>query len=243
MKGRKKGCPVNVRNWLIYILDVATNEFVRIYGLNSMTRNTDSDTEDGSADTDVWEEPYVTKRKGTVSLKGKEVVVESTGETDRGQELLNEYSEASGCDGDATLKFVDPYGHAWIGDYIITGSEQSAETDESSISWDLSQVGEVEVLPYVNASSIALKDGDDSAASLSMAVGDAGKIITVDFTPANTSNKRFKVSNSNRKVAAVGNVTEDGFTVTPLSAGTSTITVVSINGAKTASIALTVTGS
>ena len=243
MKGRKKGCPVNVRNWLIYILDVATNEFVRIYGLNSMTRNTDSDTEDGSADTDVWEEPYVTKRKGTVSLKGKEVVVESTGETDRGQELLNEYSEASGCDGDATLKFVDPYGHAWIGDYIITGSEQSAETDESSISWDLSQVGEVEVLPYVNASSIALKDGDDSAATLSMAVGDAGKIITVDFTPANTSNKRFKVSNSNRKVATVGNVTEDGFTVTPLSAGTSTITVVSINGAKTASIALTVTGS
>lgn len=243
MKGRKKGCPVNVRNWLIYILDVATNEFVRIYGLNSMTRNTDSDTEDGSADTDVWEEPYVTKRKGTVSLKGKEVVVESTGETDRGQELLNEYSEASGCDGDATLKFVDPYGHAWIGDYIITGSEQSAETDESSISWDLSQVGEVEVLPYVNAGSIALKDGDDSAASLSMAVGDAGKIITVDFTPANTSNKRFKVSNSNRKVATVGNVTEDGFTVTPLSAGTSTITVVSINGTKTASIALTVTGS
>lgn len=55
-KGRKNGCPVNIKNWLIYILDVATNEFVRIFGLNSLTRSTDSETEDGSADTETWSE-------------------------------------------------------------------------------------------------------------------------------------------------------------------------------------------
>ena len=87
-KGRKNGCPVNIKNWLIYILDVATNEFVRIFGLNSLTRSTDSETEDGSADTETWSEPYVTKRSGSLTLEGKEVVVESTGDNDPGQAVM-----------------------------------------------------------------------------------------------------------------------------------------------------------
>jgi len=101
MKGRKNGCPVNIKNWLVFILDVATQEYVRIYGLNSLNRGIDSETEDGSADTDVWAEPYVTKRSGSISLEGKKVVVEATGENDPGQDMLNSYAEAAGCD--ATL--------------------------------------------------------------------------------------------------------------------------------------------
>lgn len=240
MKGRKNGCPVNIRNWLVYILDNATSNYVRIYGLTSLSRTIDSDTEDGSKDTDTWEEPYVTKRKSTMSLEGKEVVVESTGAKDEGQEMLTSYAEQSGCEGDATLKFVDPYGHCWIGDYIVTSHEISADDSETTLSWDLSQVGEVEVQPYVSVTSIAVKDGESSAATLEMDVGDAAKIITVVFTPTGSSNKRFKVSNTKRSVATISNITEDGFTINAVAAGTTTITVTTINGAKTASIALTV---
>lgn len=241
MKGRKNGCPVNIRNWLIYILDVATNQYIRIYGLTSMTRNTESNTNDGSADTDAWEEPYVTKRNGSVSLEGKQVVVESTGAKDQGQELLTSYCEETGCEADATLKFVDPYGHSWIGDYIVTSHEESADADGGSLSWSLSQVGEVEVQPYTHVSSIALKDGSNSAATLTMETDDAAKIITVDFTPATASNKRFKVSNNKRSVVTVSNITENGFTITPVGVGEATITVTTVNGTKTATMVVTVT--
>lgn len=240
MKGRKNGCPVNVRNWLIYIYEVATQKFVRIYGLTSLTSSTDSSTEDGSTDTDTWEEPYVTKRNGSISLEGKEVIVEETGESDPGQEILNSYADAVGCEGDATLKFVDPYGHSWIGDYIVTSKEVSVDDSETSLSWELSQVGEIEVQAYVQATSIKLKDGGSDATELSMNEGDGGKIITVAFEPATTSNKRFKVSNTKRSIATVTNITEDGFTVTPVAVGSTTITVTSINGSKTATLNITV---
>lgn len=240
MKGRKNGCPVNVRNWLIEILDVSSNEFIRIYGLNSLTRNIESDTEDGSANTDLWEEPYKTKLRGSISLEGRPIVNATTGEEDAGQNLLNWYAEQAGCDGDATLKFTDPYGHSWIGDYIVTSSERSSDEDEEAVSWDLEQVGEIEPQAYIAVSSVALKDGDQAVTTLSMTAGGAAKVITLAFTPATASNKRYRITNSNRNVAAISAITEDTFTITPLSAGTSSITVTTVNGAKTATIALTV---
>ena len=242
-KGRKKGCPVNIRNWLVYILDVGTQEFVRIYGLNKLSRSIESETEDGSADTDSWAEPYVTKRSGNMSLEGKPVIEEATGVKDAGQELLESYVNAVGCEGDATLKFIDPYGHAWQGDYIVTGFSEDADESGNAVSWDLEQVGEIEQLPYLAVNAVAAKDGDSAVESLQMKVGDAAKIITLAFTPDDASNKRFRVTNSRRTVATVGNVTEDGFTVTPVAAGTTTITVTSVSGAKTATITVTVTQS
>lgn len=240
-KGRKNGCPVNVKNWLISIYDVATSKYVRIFGLESMSNSTDSDTEDGSADTDVWAEPYVTKRSGSVSLEGREVVVESTGVKDEGQELLDSYVNLSGCDADATLKFVDPYGHAWEADYIVTSREVSADNSGTTISWELEQVGEADVLPYVAVTAVAVEAADAPITTLALETGDPATILTVDFTPATASNRRFKVTNSKRKVVSIGNITENGFSVTPVSVGTSTITVTSVNGDKTASVAVTVT--
>lgn len=243
-KGRKNGCPVNIKNWLVYILDPSTSEYVRIYGLNSITAGTDGDTEDGSAETDVWSEPYVSKRSGSASLEGKKVVEESTGVQDAGQELLDYYALQAGCEADATLKFVDPYGHTWEADYIVTSRENSVDDSGDTLSWDLEQVGEADVLPYVHIQSVALKDGSTTIEStLSMAVGATPKIITVAFTPENSSNKRFKVTNTKRSIATVGNVTEDGFTITPIAAGTTNITVTSVEGEKTATVALTVTAS
>lgn len=240
-KGRKNGCPVNIKNWLVYILDVATNTYVRIFGLNSMTRNVDSETEDGSADTDTWSEPYVTKRSGGIALEGKEVIEESTGAADAGQELLNSYADESGCDADATLKFVDPYGHAWIGDYIVTSREIAADDTGTTLSWDLEQVGEVEVQPYVQSTAVALKDGESTITTLALETDDSPKVIKVAFTPADTSNKRFKVTNNKKSVVSVGSITEEGFTITPVGVGTANVTVTTANGGRTASVAVTVT--
>ena len=83
-KGRKNGCPVNIRNWVVSILDVATQQFVRIYGLTSLTRTIEGETEDGSADTDIWAEPYITKRSSSCDLEGDKKVIEATGEVDPG---------------------------------------------------------------------------------------------------------------------------------------------------------------
>lgn len=239
-KGRKNGCPVNIRNWLVYI-QTGEDEWTRIYGLTSLTRNLDSETEDGSAETDEWAEPYVTKRSGSLSLEGRQVINEVDGENDPGQEALDGYAEATGCEADATLKFIDPYGHAWMADYIVTSRETSADDGETTLSWDLDQVGKAEVIPYVNATAIALKDGAQAATTLSLKMGSAGKLITVAFTPTNTSNTRFRVRNSKRAVALVSDITETGFTVTPVSVGTTTITVTSASGAKTATMTVTVT--
>lgn len=240
-RGRKNGCPVNIRNWLVYILDTGTQEWMRIYGLTSLTRTVEGDTEDGSADTDTWSEPYVTKRSGSLELEGIKKVVEATGELDPGQEMLDDYAEQSGCDADATLKFVDPYGHGWIGDYVVTSAEESADDSENGRSWSLEQVGEAEPIQYVQVTGIDVMSGGEAVTELAMKVGDAPKLIDVAFTPEDASNKRFRVKTNRRSVARVSDITEDGFTVNAVGAGTATITVTSINNAKTAAITVTVT--
>ncbi len=244
-KGRKNGCPTNVRDWSIFIQDKTqvTETWVRIKGLTQLTRSTDSTTEDGSAATDAYEEPYVTKRSGSLSLEGKPVVDASTGERDPGQSMLDDYATEVGCEGDATIKIVDPYGMATVADYIISGGEVSSDDTEETVSWDLAQVGEAEQLPYVQLVGVALKDGNTAVTTLTMAVGSTPKVITVNFTPENASNQRFKVGTSNKRKVAVSNITENSFTLTALSAGTATVTVTAVNNNRTATITVTVTDS
>lgn len=242
-KGRKNGCPVNIKNWLVEIFDHATSTWVRIYGLNSLTASIDSETDDGSSATDVWSEPYVSKRSGSCSLEAKKVVEEITGTEDAGQALLNYYAEQAGCDADATLRFTDAYGHQWEADYIVTSREDSVDDSGDTYSWDLEQVGEADVKAYVHVSSVAIKDGNTTTTTLSMTAASTPKILTVAFTPDTSSNQRFKVTNSKRTVATVGNVTETGFTVTPLAAGSTVVTVTSVEGGKTAAVTVTVTAS
>ena len=213
-KGRKNGCPVNIRNWVVSILDVATQQFVRIYGLTSLTRTIEGETEDGSADTDIWAEPYITKRSSSCDLEGDKKVIEATGEVDPGQEMLNEYAEMSGCDSDCTLKFVDPYGHGWIADYVVTSAEESSDDSDNSVTWSLEQVGEAEPIQYVQVKAVAAKSGGTAAATLEMKVGDSPKLIDVEFTPENASNQRFRVTNNKRSVVQVSDITESGFTLT-----------------------------
>lgn len=242
-KGRKNSCPTNVRNWAIYIQDKSqvTETWIRIKGLEELTRSTDSDTEDGSAATDLWEEPYVSKRSGSLSLSGKPLVDAATGEVDPGQAMLDDYATSGVCDDDATLKIVDPYGTTIVMDCIVTGTEVSSDEDEDTKDWDLEQVGDIETLPYVQLASIALKDGASTVTTLSMEVGDAAKIIGITFNPSNASNQRFRISSGNKRVVSVSNVTENSFAITPVSAGTAKIVVTSVNNARTANLTVTVT--
>lgn len=240
-KGRKNGCPVNIRNWLVYILDVATDGWLRIYGLTSLSRSVEGDTEDGSAATDTWSEPYITKRSSSTELEGIKKVVESTGEIDPGQEMLDYYAEQAGCGSDCSLKFIDPYGHGWIADYIVTSTEEAADDSGQTRSWSLEQVGEAEPIQYVQVESIAVKSEGQDASAVSMKVGDAPKVIEIAFTPEDASNQRFRVTNTKQKsVVKVGDITETGFTLTPIGVGSANIAVTSVNGGKTATIAVTV---
>ena len=230
-KGRKNGCPVSVADWLIYIQDKSQLEetWVRIYGLTSMTRTTDGETEDSSADTDIWSEPYITKRSGTIDLEGIKKVVESTGEIDRGQELLDDYAEQAGCGADATIKLIDPYGHGIIIDTIVTSAEESADSSEQTRSWSLEQVGEAETIPYVQMEGVELRKGDARLETLEMISGGAQEIVSVAFTPEGASNRRYRVNNSKRAVVRVSDIGENGFVLTPVGVGTALVTVTTVN--------------
>jgi len=124
----------------------------------------------------------------------------------------------------------------------VTSREESADESGETLSWDMEQVGEVEVLPYVQVQSVAFEADGSASENLQLAVGGAAKIVSVAFTPAEASNKRFRVTNSKRSVCTVGNVTEEGFTVTPVSAGSATIKVTTASGAKVATLNVTVSG-
>ena len=238
MRGRKNSCPTNIRDWQISILDkgwTAAERWVRIRGLRVMNMNSDSETADGSAATDLWAEPYVTKRSATLKLSGKTVANAATGEKDEGQVMLDAYAAACGCAGDATIKFVDPYGHAMAADFVVTGVDQEANDTACDVSWELKQVGEAETLPYVAVSAVSV-----SPAALNLRAGDEPAQVSVGFAPPEASNRRFRVSVTGRQYAAVSDVTESGFSVTALMPGTATVVVTSLNGQKTAQLSVNV---
>lgn len=240
-KGRKNGCPVNIKNWLVEILEPGSSDkWLRIYGLNSLTRGISGETEDGSADTDDWAEPYITKRSGTLELSGTKQVVASTGEADPGQDLLDYFAEQSGCDSDATIRFIDPYGIGWIADYVVTSAEDAADESGNTRSWSLEQVGAAEKLPYVQVKGVEMKESGEKKTELQMQVGDGPKLITVAFTPEDASNTRFRVSNSKPRGLQISDITEKGFSITPLAECEAKITVTSVNNAMKAELSVTV---
>lgn len=239
-RGRKNGCPVNLKDWTVRILETTSRKYLRIYGLTKLNRAVDGDTEDGSAETDDWAEPFVNKRSGSIKLEGRQVVEPLTGERDPGQAELISYADLVGCDADATLELVDPYGHAVRIDAIVTSYEEDVDDSGQTCSWDLEQVGEAETLPYVHVTGVSLKEGDQDITTLSMAVGDAAKLISIVFAPEGASNRRYKVKASRRGIVSISNITEDGFSLTPISAGTVTVAVTSVNNGKRAEITVTV---
>ncbi len=243
-RGRKAGCPMDVGDWAIQAKELAQAAWTTVGGLAKMSLSTASDTQDASAETDLFEEPLVTKRSVTLSFEGVALTDAATGAWDEGQALLREYALRGGCEADLDLRVADPWGHATVLTGVVEKLEDLSESGSGrTLSFDIRQVGEAEAEPYVQLTAIALLDGETpiGAEGLTFTEGGAAKLVTVAFTPADASNKRFRVSNDKRSVAAVSGIAEASFLVTPVGSGTATLTVTTVNGPRTASLAVTVT--
>lgn len=240
MRGRKNGCPTKIRDWQISIWHPYDLVWLRIRGLISMRYSLDSDTEDSSTSDDAWEEPYIKKRKGSMSLEGKPLVDPATGAVDPGQDLLNEYAQLIKCEADALIRFADPYGHIMEAYFQVTSHEVQSDEDGNKISWDLDMVGESESLPYYQTTGIAIVSMGEEPETIEMDINDAPRLLQVVFTPENASNKRYSIKTGGH-VIRVGNITDGSFTIAPLQVGEATVKVTSINNAETATVAVKVT--
>ena len=241
---RKNGCPMTVRDWAIDIMSRASTKanptWIRIKGLTSLTLSTDGDTEDGSAAENLWSEPYVTKRNGSLSIEGRPVIDSVTGAQDPGQAELDYYATQGGCDGDATLRIADPYGRAQIIDVVVTSSERGADDTSETRTWDTEIVGEPEEQPYVQVTSISTSP----ASTASVTIGTPTS-VTVSFTPATASNQKFSVASADTTKVQVNNI--DGLTFDLVGVAATeeeepvNVVVRSMNNSKEATIAVTVT--
>ena len=239
---RKNGCPTSVRDWIIEIMSrVSTSDnptWIRIKGLNSITVSNDADTEDGSSADSLYSEPYVTKRSGSISLEGRPIADKVTGAHDAGQAELDYYLTVGGCDGDARLRIVDNCGHAEIWDVTVTGKENGADETSETVSWDLERVGAPESETYVQVTDVAT----DPAESVSIKAGDV-ETVTVAFTPSNASNQKYSVASADTTKVKVENI--DGLTFDLVGVAATdnpvTVQVKTMNNAKVATIAVTVT--
>lgn len=247
---RKNGCPVTVRDWQIEIMSRASTiqnpTWIRIKGIETITLTKNGDTEDGSSSQDLYSEPYVNKRSGSLNIEGKPVYDAVTGAQDPGQAELDYYASVGGCDADARLRLVDPYGHAELIDVVVTKNENSVDNTSQTVSWDTEIVGETEEEAYVQVTGVKVKVGSSGTASESatatITVGDS-EDVTVEFTPTTASNQKYAVASADTSKVRVANVDGLSFELVAVAATTSAVNVVvrSMNNNETATIAVTVT--
>lgn len=240
MRGRKNNCPTNIKDWQVSIFNPFEQYWVRIRGLNTLNYATDSDTEDGSTAEEAWEEPYITKRKASLSLEGKPAVDAATGAVDEGQELLNYYGKQIRCEADALLRFADPWGHIMEFYCQVTAHEVKADKSGNTVSWDLAQVGQSETPPYIQATGVAIVSMGAEPETITLDINDAPRLLQVAFTPEDTSNKRYTI-NAGGHVVRVGSISDTGFTIAPLKVGTASVKITSINNGHTDIVMVNVT--
>ena len=238
---RKNGCPFSVRDWVIEILSHASTAedpiWLRIKGLTSMDWSVDSDTEDGSSADNAYSDPYKTKINGSLSIEGKPATDAVTGNRDPGQAELDYYKGMVGCDGDARIRLIDPYGRAQILDVAVTGSGRTADETSDTVSWDMEVVGEPEEVPYVQVTAISTTP----ASSATVTVGSTTS-VTVKFTPTGASNQKYSVASQDQNKVKVANIDGLNFDLVGVDATSDPVNVVvkSMNNAKSATIAVTV---
>lgn len=240
MRGRKNGCSTNIKDWQVSIFNPTESVWVRVRGLRSLAFSTDSDTEDGSTSDEDWEEPYVTKRKAKLALEGSPVYDPSTGAMDAGQDLLNDFGRLTKCYADALIRIADPWGHIMEAYYQVTAHKVVTGKGGDKISWDLDMVGESESLPYIQASGIAIVSLGIHPESIDLDINDAPRVVQVAFAPENASNKRYSIK-AGGQIVRIGNITDSGFTISPLKVGTASLKITSINNGRTDSVTVNVT--
>lgn len=246
---RKNGCPMTVRDWQFDIKSRASTAespvWLRIKGITSMTLTFDGDTEDGSDSAALYSEPYVSKRSGSLSLEGKPVYDAVTGAQDIGQAELDYYTTVGGCDGDAIVRVTDPYGHASEITVCVTSKERSTDDTEQTVSYDMEIVGETVDVPYVQVSSVSIKDDDDQTITTLTVTQATTETVTVAFNPATASNQKYSVASADSSKVRVKNVDGLNFDIEGIAAtgtgGAVNVVVRSMNNSKEATLAVTVT--
>lgn len=238
---RKSGCPFNISDYSVKIKDPVAETFTRIKGLDSMSVDTDAETDDGKTGESRWSEMFIKSRSVSGSLSGRPIVDRTTGAKDAGQNLMHKAAfNEGGCDNDQTLLVADAVGREVEYDCIITKESRSADEDGEEISWDWEGVGEPREKDYVQATAVAFKDGSSAATQVSIAVN-ATKEIKVAFTPETASNQRYAYSIADESIAVVNAVDDLDISIRGVSAGSTTLMVKSMNNALTATLNITVT--
>lgn len=237
---RMNGCPMSVKEWVVEILSRAATKaepvWIQVNGLSAITLALEAETEDGSAATSLWAEPYVVKRSGKLTLEGKPSACPRSGNTDPGQAELTYFASLGGCMGDAALRLTDPYGRSQVIDVVVTDAETETEGGGEKISWVCEIVGAPEEQNYVQLEKIACAPGE-----ITVGVNETAQ-IAVAFTPENASNRRFSAASANPHCVRVGGIADGGFTVTGVMKTDAPVSVHirSMNNDLTATLAVTV---
>ena len=242
---RQSGCPTSIKDSVVEILDKASGKYIRIRGMDTMNFELSADTEEGSGGDALWKEPYVSKRGGKLSLKGKPISDPATGVRDDGQDrLIDAAVSEGGCENDQTIRIADTVGHTNELDVIVTGYKQDTEESGETISYDMELVGEPRFMPYVQVTGVTAKDKDDAELSetdaLEVAVNDS-EVAIVAITPEVASNKKFSASSSDKKIARIASIEDDTLHIVGVSEGDCIINIKTMNGGKTTKFKVNVT--
>ena len=240
---RKSGCPFNIRDYSVKIENKVTDDFVPVKGLNSLSLSVEADTDDGKTGDAVWAEQYIKGRSVSGSLSGRPIVDRVTGTRDPGQALMKRAAyNSGGCDNDQTLLIADAIGRAVQYDCVITSESIDTDEDGEEISWDFEGVGEPVEVPYVQLTAVAFKDGNTEASTVSVVVGNTKEIV-VAFTPTKASNTRYSYSIEDESIAAIAAIDGANISIRGVAAGSTTLTIKTMNNNKTAELAITVSAS
>lgn len=239
---RKNGCPFNIRNYSVEIKNLVTDKFVRVKGLDTMSVDIDSETDDAKSGDALWAETYIQGRSVSGSFGGKPISDRTTGAKDPGQALMHKaaYSDG-GCDNDQTIRIADAVGRAVEYDCVITKESVSSDDDGEEVSWDWEGVGAPRDIEYVQATAVAFKNTTTTITTLSVAAGSTEEVFA-SLTPSNASNQRYTYYIDDENVATIAAVDGLEMSVKGVSAGTATLTIRTMNNGLTAELAITVTG-
>lgn len=237
---RKSGCPFTIRDYSVKIENKVTDEKILVKGLSEMSVDVDAETDDGKTGEAVWAEMFIRGRSVSGSLSGRPIYDRVTGTRDPGQNLMHKAAyNSGGCDNDQTLIVADAIGRAVQYDCVITTESRSADEDGETITWDWEGVGEPEEIPYVQVTGAAFNDGESTATQVSLSVGGT-KEIKVTFTPEDASNQRFSYSIADEGVAVLNAIDGTNLSLRGVSAGSTTLTIKTMNNNITATLAITV---
>ena len=237
---RTNGCPFNIRDYSVKVKDPATGALKRVKGLNAMRVELEAETDDGKTGAALWAEAFVKSRGVSGSLEGRPIADRATGARDPGQALLHAAAmSGGGCDNDQTLRIADAIGRAVEYDCVVTGETAGADADGETVSWEWKGVGSPRPVAYVQAASVGFSDGEQALTGLSLAPGDV-EAIRVVFSPEDASNQRFSFSVADERVALVTAAEDLALTLRAVAAGSTALTVRSMNNARTAALPIVV---